>query len=374
MKKKITIGAIVALIVIVIAFFGIRNQMSKTDDENVIKIGVILPLTGALSQEGKNCQAAVELAAKEINEKGNNLFKVKLLIEDSKFTSKDSLQAFNKIMLEKVDAFVVFGTPPTQAIKERINSSSLPLLAIDGTSGLAKSSQWIFECFPAFTKTGANAGKLTQEMDCTNRVGVLTINSSGGDDFFKGFIQEMDSKTKIIHEKYDANAQNIRPQIAKLLSINPEAICIFGFGVGYITAINQILELGYKGEIITDSNLTSIIDKLKDKDKAIYFVSHNFGAYKSNIKSQNFINEMRRNINIKPTSFAAHFYDMVKMISDAAIQENSTTPSHIKDGLLNMKKHKSLFGEISFDPHGNLEIPQIIVKWQNGTFELIETK
>ncbi len=373
MKKKITIGAIIALVVAIISYLGILNKMSRNDDEEVIRIGVILPLTGVLSQEGENCQAAVKLAENEINHSDIFPFKVKLLIEDSKFTSKDSLLAFNKILLEDADALVVFGTPPTQSIKERVNKVRIPLLAIDGTSGLAKHSEWIFECFPPFSGTGEAAGKFINDKNWTNGVGLLTMNSSGGDDFAKGFIKQFVANTEITHEQYESNSQNIRAQIIKLLSANPQSICVFGFGSGYTTAINQILELGYKGKIVTDSNITSIADKLKDKNKDIYFVSHNYGRYANNEKGLNFINTMASKPNIEPTSFSAHLYDMIMMIATSTMQKEQITPEAIKIGLLSMKNYSSLFGEVSFDKDGNLYIPQIIVKLQNGVYEIVET-
>ena len=86
-KNKVILAIVAVLAIAAIIALGIKNQMQKQpDDENVIKIGAILPLTGAFAFEGEKAAAAIRMAADEFNESPSAKKKIKLLLEDGKFT------------------------------------------------------------------------------------------------------------------------------------------------------------------------------------------------------------------------------------------------------------------------------------------------
>jgi len=110
--KKLTIGVLVVVISIIVAlaftvaptgFFGASNN------ENVIKIGVIVPLTGGPSQWGKGALNMITIVADEVNAAGGiNGKKIILIPEDGKCSPKEATDAFNKLV--NVDGVkVIFG-------------------------------------------------------------------------------------------------------------------------------------------------------------------------------------------------------------------------------------------------------------------------
>jgi len=56
----------------------------------------------------------MKLAEKEINT--TSKYKIKLFLEDGKFTAKDSLSAYNKLVMLGIDVVIPFGDPPTEVI------------------------------------------------------------------------------------------------------------------------------------------------------------------------------------------------------------------------------------------------------------------
>lgn len=76
--------------------------------DGVLRIGVLVPLSGALERFGPGMQAAVELAVDEVNDAGGALGKdVEVVVEDSGSTPDQALQAARRLIdARSVDAIV----------------------------------------------------------------------------------------------------------------------------------------------------------------------------------------------------------------------------------------------------------------------------
>lgn len=367
--KKVILIVVGIVLVAVLAWLSLRKDADSVNQE-IVKVGVILPLTGSYGEEGQKGLAAMQLAEKEVNASSEYPIKIRLLVEDGNFTGKGSLAAYNKLLLKGVSAFVSFGTPPTQAIKGRINEAKIPLLAMDGSSGLAKSSKWIFEFFPPLKEAGVAAGNFSKESWPSKNKALFTMNTSGGDDFASGFTLAVGGT--VPRETFDANSTDVRSQILKLLKTKPEVIAVFGYSTGYNTAMNQLLESGYQGDIISDANITSIIDKLRKGDRNIYFVSQSFGDYANNSESQNFINKLKDDSNVEPTLFSAYLYEMVKVIAKAS-NIGGANPENIQKNILLLKDYPTMFGPMTFSADGDIHLPFIVLKMGKDGIEVVDS-
>ncbi len=368
-NTKILTIVIVVVAVCAIAFFGIRNQMKQHsgDDKNVIKIGAILPLTGDMSEEGQKGLAAIKLAIEKQNKQNQNK-KYKLLVEDGKFTGKDSLLAYKKMMNEAPKGIISYGTPPTQAIMNDAVKDGVPLLALDGTAGLSASGKNIFECWTPFHDVGEAAGKLASKLSSKGKKALLAMNVSGGIDFEKGFLQT--AENCVLIEKYDQNATDARGLIAKVLAANPEVICVFGFNTGHTTVLRQLLESDYSGILVTDSNITHKIDILPQSEKIkIYFVSQAFGDY--NPKTKEFISEVEKDYGITPTVFSAHLYEMARILM-ACTPDNSVSYEEIAESISKEKDFDSILGNLSFVPPGDIHLPFINLSVENKQIKVFQ--
>ncbi len=66
-----------------------------TQQKEIIKVGVLLPLTGDAASYGTNSKNGIEIALQEINQEGN---KIELIYEDGKCVGKDSVNAIQKLI------------------------------------------------------------------------------------------------------------------------------------------------------------------------------------------------------------------------------------------------------------------------------------
>jgi ABC-type branched-subunit amino acid transport system substrate-binding protein len=116
----------VILIIILVLVGGYFYSNKKNDDE--IKIGVILTMTGRASYIGGPDQNAVKLAEKEINSLYPNK-KVRVIVEDSQSDSKGAATAAQKLInVDHVDALFVEVTAPTLAVAPIAKNANIPLI------------------------------------------------------------------------------------------------------------------------------------------------------------------------------------------------------------------------------------------------------
>ena len=143
-KNKIILAIIAVLAVVAIIALGIRNQMNQNsgDDENVIKVGVILPLTGSLGYEGVRMRDAMELALSQLDNDKRSI--LELNYEDGKFLVRDSISAFNKLNEKGMDAWIIFGDTPLLGMKPLLQKTGKPVLCLIGAQELIKDSENFF--------------------------------------------------------------------------------------------------------------------------------------------------------------------------------------------------------------------------------------
>ncbi len=98
-KNKILIGVIAILAVVGIVAAIVFNQENTAKDQNVIKIGVILPLTGGASDAGESAKNGIVLAVEHINGKGGiHGKKLQLMIEDASLDPRRAKDAYRKLI------------------------------------------------------------------------------------------------------------------------------------------------------------------------------------------------------------------------------------------------------------------------------------
>ena len=100
-NRKTLLGLILVALVAVVGYFLWRNAQEKTSEEKeVVKIGVILPLTGDAASYGKALKGGLDLAISD--EK-----RIELVYEDSQGDPKTAVVGANKLLfVDKVDMIV----------------------------------------------------------------------------------------------------------------------------------------------------------------------------------------------------------------------------------------------------------------------------
>ena len=362
---------------IVIAVFGGRawwlHQHRKTGD-NVVKIGAVLPMSGVVSDSNKKIVTTLNIA-KEMIEKNNTLNgkKIKYQFEDGKLTIKDSLSAFNKLMLHKTNANIVLGDVPVAALSGRIKESKIPTLGlVAGTANLTKGNPYLFRAFHANDDLAANNAKFLMSRNA-DTVGILKIKNVAGDEMAKIFTEEFEKLggKVLITETYTIDALDVRPQIAKILNKNPKAVYISGFGTGYIAGFNQLKENQYAGIVLTESAVmdATVYSHITNNASGCYFSL----AQYSFDQIPEFVEKYKKAIGVEPDIFDAFTWMTMEVLIEA-IKRQGAEPEQIRQGLTSLKNFDTIMGKITFDDEGELHLDSLVIRQMqpDGTAKIIK--
>ena len=143
--------------------------LSRAQGEGPIRIGIIIPLTGATSQFGATMSQAAQVAAAEINAAGGvRGRKVEVLVEDDQSNPEAAVRAARKLI--DVDKVVAIGgsyaSAVTSAIAPLCWESKTVLCTASGADSITKLPHqgYIFRTSPTVTLQGTRVGDFGVEL------------------------------------------------------------------------------------------------------------------------------------------------------------------------------------------------------------------
>ena len=249
-KRIFALGLLVILAQAVMACGG-----DGEGDTSPFRIGVMESLTGAGETYGNVAVQAKQMATDEINASGGiNGRMLELVVEDSKCSAQDAINAYNK--LTDVDGMkIILGTSCSGAML-----GVAPLAEEDGVvlfSGLASNpdianaGDYIFRTQISDLEVGINTGNVLWA-DGIRALATITEET----DYAEGVRRtsaaqfEKNGGKVIAQERYGSDTTDFRSQLTKLFKANPDALHIAPqseFAAG--TIVKQARELGYVGPI-----------------------------------------------------------------------------------------------------------------------------
>ncbi len=242
---------------LITVLLAIAVACGNADDgeKSAFRIGVMESVTGTGETYGNVAVHAKQMAADEINEAGGiDGRMLELVIEDSKCSAQDAIQAYNK--LTDVNGMkIILGTSCSGAML-----GVAPLAEEDGVvlfSGLASNpdiadaGDYIFRTQISDIEVGINTGNVLWG-DGIRNLATITEETDYAEGVRRTSVEQFEKLggTVIAAERYGSDVTDFRSQLTKLVGANPDAIHLAPqseFSAG--TIIKQARELGYEGPI-----------------------------------------------------------------------------------------------------------------------------
>ena len=370
-NKKLLIGiGIVALLGIV--SIGVYWNYQQVNEGNVVRIGAILPMTGSVGFEGERVLAAMKMALEEENSRGTNLC-LKLIVEDGKWSAKDTITAFNRLISKNVDAIVVFGDTPCLVIDDVSKKNDTPVFCISGVASLIAGNPNYIQClFPAL-KPVQRVAEYALKQDI-KRVAVIHLNEPLCAQTVSGFCEtyQAGGGTIPILEKFSWDEDDTKSIVSKALGTNPSAVFVFGYGPSYISVLNQIKTQGYKGWVLTDLNVVAVVDELLDKGDGIIYGDVDFGMESTNEQTHLFIQRLKQLYGADANAFAAFSYEAIRICS-LVMKEADPNSGGIVERVRHIQGYKSIAGIVNYNENCQLDLPALVKKrLKDGTATILE--
>ncbi len=353
----------------------------KPKQPDIIKVGVILPLTGNLASIGVPGKNALELAFNRINQQQTD-FRYEVIYEDSKGSPKDGVTAAQKLL--SVDkAQVVFATlsSVSLAIAPIIQERNALLFASAISTDLLKEGDGIFRFFPS---TQNEVAVWLDRIKSKNykRVAMLYMNAEFSLEEKKQLEASLPNDVMFIAESFEANSQDLRTQLTKLKQSDPDVIVISGIGSNYVSLMNQLNDLNISPAVIGDFDFALSIARnaarKSDQGLSLFdgveFAMINIDSTSS--VTQDLIKRYRERYrdpeyDILNESEALFAYDAANLLNERAQKIGVFDISKLKDQLQNITQYSGVSGNIKIT-NRSADIPLVLARYRNGEIEIVK--
>lgn len=352
---------------------------------DTIKVGANLEMTGGSASYGISSKNAIELAFKEINEKGGiNGKRLELVVADNKSEAAEATNAMQKLVSQD-NVVAVIGPNLSSSViaASAINNSAKvldiapmatnPYVTVDQASGKTKDFNYR-TCFIDPFQGTVMAKFATAELGVGNAA-VLIDNSSdyakGLAQFFKeNFVKEGGAVTA--EESYLQKDTDFKATLTKIKATNPDFLYVPGYYQEVGLIVKQARELGMNMPIAGGDGWDSA--KMPEIAGAAalnntYFSSLYSPEDSSDI-NKNFVAAYEKAYGQKPDVFAALSYDSALLVAEAIKNAGSTEPAKISEAMAKINGFSGVSGSVTFDDKHNPVKSAVILEYKDGAQSL----
>lgn len=391
MKKWISI-LLVMLLVVSLALMGCSKAPAKTStdgptggtvaDDDVIRIGVFEPLTGANAAGG-----ALEVeGAKLANELYPEVLgkRVELVIADNKSDVVDAASAAARLVeRDKVVAIIgSWGSGLSMAAGDIVRDAKVPAVAPSATNPLVtQGNDYYFRvCFIdpfqgtvmanyAANNLGAKKAAIIQEVSNDYAIGLAKFFT----DSFKELTGDENSIVEVAN--YNTGDQDFSSQLLNISAKKPDVIFAPGNFTESAMVIQQARQLGIQIPIIGGDTWETpeFLEIGGESVEGAIFSTFFTSETAITDESQKFLDAYRSKYNREPAAVTALGYDAYILILDAITRANSTDPVAIRNEIAKTKGFEGSAGVITLDANGDAVKSAVIKIVKDGKFTYLST-
>ncbi|MDR1730593.1 MAG: ABC transporter substrate-binding protein [Synergistaceae bacterium] len=369
------------LLLAAVVLCGLTTPAGAELPKAPVKIGVVLPTSGAIAYDGGLALNGIRMAVDEINGAGgiggNN---IELYVEDSAGVPATAVAAMEKLAgMEKVVAVIGdFGSSCTLAMMDVAQRARVPL--ITPVSLAPKITEmgniWMFRgcdnsamIAKAFTKWAVQEKKV-------DKWAYIAINTDYGRGSVEAFNADLASigASVVFTEYFNQGETDYYPIVTKLSASDANGLCLFGETVDLSRVVAQYHEMGLGGKmLIMDPTSGTFNEKFielaRENANGIVGASR-FTAAIQTPAAQKFVADYRKRYNADPEKYAQAGYDCTKMVALAITKADSTDTEKIRTALAAVQ-YEGPQGKAYFDEKNQLIIDEYIIAVNDGKLEVV---
>jgi len=350
----------------------------RAAEDQEIRIGFTVPLTGAAASEGALFIKAIKLALKQINQAGGvNGKKINLIMEDTQSTNPGALAALQKCVEKDKVLALVGPVKSTQilAMSDAIKSDAIPTM-IGGTNAnlTRKGNPWLFRVRPDDSIAAAAMVKFIKEDLKLTKVGILHDTDAfgtGGADLVEQGAKE-NGLTVVKRERYTTKDKDFTAQLLSLKNAGAQVMVVYGTNTEDVAVIQrQYRQLGspYKYLGSVSSGGRDCLRLAKEAAEGLMAVA-DFVPGQSPV-NRKYAEDYRKEYGEDFDANSVWAYDGLKILADA-IRKAGEDRNKIREALLATQGYKGALGTFSFTPNGDGLSEVSVVQIQNGKHKLLK--
>ena len=336
--------------------------------EQVVKIGHVGPVSGAIAHLGKDNEWGARLAIEELNAKGVSIngkkVKLELVAEDDAADPKQGTAAAQKLVDAKVSGVIGHLNSGTTIPASKIYSDAgIPQISPSSTN-------------PKYTRQGYKTAfrVVADDVHLGGTLGRYAVNELKGksiaviDDrtaYGQGVAEEFEKAVKaaggnlVGHEFTTDKATDFMPILTTLKGKKPDIIFFGGMDAVGGPMVKQMKSLGIKAKfmggdgICTNEMIKLAGDAMADGQVVCAEAGGVDGALKKGMDE--FGAKFKKRFNDDVKLYSPYVYDAVFVMVDAMQRAKSSEPAKYLPELAKTTGFKGVTGMISFDAKGDIK-------------------
>jgi branched-chain amino acid transport system substrate-binding protein len=355
---------------------------------DTVKVGVLLPLTGAQAKFGEIEKRSFEMAAEEINAKGGvKGMKIELLFEDDTGKPDVGRSGVEKLISrEKVPVITGgYSSSVTAAAAPVAQQFKVPFVICTGSADdiTEKGYDYVFRINPAASEYPKAVESFLKEVaKDVKTVALLYENSAFGQSSSKSF--EEDAKAAglqiVVKEGYQAGAIDFKPILTKVKAANPDMIYMVSYVMDASLLMRQSKELRINPKMFVGGGagftLPEFAKSAGDASDGVYSAT----LWVETLPfpgAKEYFNKFLKKYGSETEYHGAEAYAAMYVVADALNRAKSITPKDVRDALVTTDM-KTAFGPVKFISYGKKtqqnKLDTYLIQWQKGELEAVWPK
>ena len=352
--------------------------------ENV-KVGIVLPLTGAQAKFGEIEKRSFEMAAEEINAAGGiKGSKLELLFEDD--TGKPDVgRAATEKLISRDKVTVLTGgysSAVTQAATAVAQQFKVPFLVTTGSADeiTEKGYDYIFRINPTSSEYFDPFETLIQKAGGIKTMALLYENTQFGQSSAK----DVEGAAKnagiqvAVKEGYQAGAIDFKPILSKVKGAKPDMIYMVSYVMDAALLMAQCKELDINPKMFAGGGAGFTLPEFQQKAAAAADLVYSATLWSEDVPykgAKEYFNKFKKKYNSETEYHGAEAYGSMYVVADALKRAKSFSPNDIRDALA-ATDMMTAFGPVKFISYGKKtqqnKLPNtFVIQWQKGKMETV---
>ena len=389
--SKMILRTVLVVMVMSLAFI-ILSGCSK--EEEKIKIGFNIPLTGDIPKVGEASKNAAEMLKEEINsqgglEVGGKKIPLEFYYEDNESKAESAVNVALKLIEQDGVVAIIGPNSSKQAVPAggTCNDNRTPMVSPWSTNpDTTKDRPWVFRAAFLDPFQGPVAVNFASKQFKAKTAAVLfdisNDYSKGLAEIFKDVWEKKNGDgTVVAFESHGTKDQDFSAQLTQIINAKPDFIFIPDNYNQVALIVKQAHDLGWTGPFMgSDAWGSSELMTLCGKDCVGQYFSTHYAAAGAKGATKEFIDRYKTKFAETPDDVAALTWDATRLVLQAIQDAGSystdvkTERKAIRDAISNIKQFAGITGSMKFDEQGDPIKCAVVVRIdENGQFVFAES-
>ena len=352
--------------------------------EQVVKIGHVGPISGAIAHLGKDNENGAKMAIEELNAKGVTIggkkVKFELLAEDDGADPKQGTTVAQKLVDAKVNGVIGHLNSGTTIPASKIyNDAGIPQISPSATNPkyTQQGFKGAFRVVANDGQLGGTLGRYAVQINKAKKIAVIDDKTAYGEGVAAEFVKGAKSKGAdiLVQEHTTDKSTDFSAILTAIKAKNPDVIFFGGMDAVAGPMLRQMKALGINakfmgGDGICTTDLAKLAGDAIGEGQVV--CAEAGGVLEAQKKaSDDFKAAYKKKFGIEVQIYAPYVYDAVMTMVDAMVQAKSAEPAKYLPVLAKIH-HKGVTGDIAFDDKGDIKDGTLtLYTYKAGKRELI---